>query len=174
MKVPCPSCLSPIVETEKSCPFCKTKLKAFVVSPAPPVKKLDFPKLVKKLNRKYKVLSIEDDRVFSKFLKLSLENNNYDVVTIDNGSDGFKVAKEFQPDLILLDINLPTISGFDTAKLIRKEASIADTPIVVVTSLTQDINRNRCYELGVNYYLTKPVRIEELYNIIAEQLKQVV
>lgn len=89
-------------------------------------------------------------------------------VVAANGEDGMAMAKSLRPDLILLDLMLPDINGFDVCLRLRREPRTRTTPIVMVTALGDDRNRQRGFRVGANAYVTKPYGAQDLYSAIEE------
>lgn len=118
-----------------------------------------------------RLLLIEDDPIFSAILGTALKSRGYGVEIEHDGLKGLARAAESHPDLIILDVNLPTLSGFDVAKKLRDNPEMRDTPILMLTALSQEANIMRGYSLGVEDYLTKPFPIEHLFLKIKKYLK---
>ncbi len=110
-----------------------------------------------------KILLIEDDPTFSLILQISLKSRGYDVQAVDDGLKGLSRAAEYRPDLIVLDVNLPVLSGFDVAKKLKESESLKDIPIIMLTALSQEVNISRGYSLGIEDYLIKPFPVEHIF-----------
>jgi len=109
-----------------------------------------------------KILLVDDDITTLLVFKAHLSKAGY---TIDTAADGMAALKKipiFNPDLILLDINMPKMSGFEVAKRLKEDPKTAAIPIFMMTSLKQEANIKHGYELGIEEYLTKPANIEHL------------
>lgn len=106
-----------------------------------------------------KILIVEDDELIAELEKDYLEASNYETETAGSGILGLKYAKEKEYDLILLDVMLPGISGFDICRELRKET---DIPIIMVTAKGEDIDKIRGLGLGVDDYMVKPFSPSEL------------
>lgn len=119
-----------------------------------------------------KLLLIEDDPIFSMILRTALKSRGYEVETEGDGLKGLLRAADYRPDLIILDVNLPTLSGFDVAKRLKESEDLKDTPILMLTALNQEANIMRGYSLGVEDYLTKPFPIEHLFLKIRKYLRE--
>lgn len=120
---------------------------------------------------KKKVLIIKEDNVFNNIIKKYFQKNEYDVEITNNGNEGLRKAMLNKPDAIILDINLPTMSGFVVTKKIRSNDFLKDVPIVMVSPLGQELNKNKSYMLGVDDYISMPVSVESVYNKVDTQVE---
>lgn len=109
-----------------------------------------------------KILVIDDDITINELIQVNLELQGYKVIVAYNGITGFALAKQEQPDLIILDVMMPEIDGFTVAKRIRECTQIQDTPILMLTALSQLNDKVKGFDIGVDDYLVKPFEIEEL------------
>ncbi|MCK4501266.1 response regulator [Candidatus Babeliales bacterium] len=126
-------------------------------------------------NKKIKILIIEDDNFLSGFYSKKLSDENYEVFSAFDGEKGVKIAKEKKPDLILLDLILPKMSGFDVIEKL-KSGDCKDIPIVLLTNLSEKENIERALSLGVEDYLIKvyftPSEIvEKIKKILSKRYK---
>jgi len=104
---------------------------------------------------KNKILFIEDERALHKSLGEILSINGFELISAYDGEEGLKLAKESKPDLILLDLILPKLHGFDVLKKIKESRDMEDIPLIILTNL-EDINDiEKAIELGTTTYLTK-------------------
>lgn len=103
------------------------------------------------------VLLIEDNEQNRYLLTFLLEQHRYAVVSVADGMRGIEAAKSFVPDVILLDIQLPTMDGYAVARELRHNPSLRDTPIVAVTSYAMPGDRERALESGCTGYIEKPI-----------------
>jgi len=106
-----------------------------------------------------KILVVDDDKNLLDVLKYNLVNDGFTVVTAEDGIQALEIARREKPDLILLDIMLPGLDGFEVCRILRKEMSI---PILMLTAKTQEIDKVVGLELGADDYITKPFSIREL------------
>jgi DNA-binding response OmpR family regulator len=106
-----------------------------------------------------KVLVVDDDVKTVELVKLYLNSDGYRVLTAYNGNDALQMARESHPDLIVLDLMLPGISGLDVCRTLRAES---DVPIIMLTALTTDDDRLTGLDLGADDYVTKPFSPREL------------
>lgn len=104
-----------------------------------------------------KVLIIEDNEQNMYMISYLLENNNYEVIPVFNGIDGINKAKEVLPDIILLDIQLPEMNGYDIARELKKIESIKDIPIITVTSYAMAGDKEKALDAGAIGYIEKPI-----------------
>jgi DNA-binding response OmpR family regulator len=112
-------------------------------------------------NKKTKILIVEDDETILMGLKDDLEYEGYEVVVADNGKDGFKLARSSDFQLIILDILLPELNGFEICKKLREEN--VKTPILMLTAArTEEIDKVMGLELGADDYVIKPVGSREM------------
>jgi chemosensory pili system protein ChpA (sensor histidine kinase/response regulator) len=93
-------------------------------------------------------------------------------MTAKDGLDAIKVMSEAKPDIILLDIEMPRMDGYEFASHVRNDERVADVPIIMITSRVGDKHRARAIELGVNDYLGKPYQDSELLDAIGRLLEE--
>ena len=105
------------------------------------------------------ILVVEDEPSFVEALTVGLRREGFDVVVATDGADALEKYEEVQPDLVLLDIMLPRISGIDVCRQLRKKTQ---TPIIMVTAKSEEIDTVVGLEVGADDYVTKPYRLREL------------
>lgn len=115
-----------------------------------------------------KILIIDDDLAFSAVIKTLLQQLGNNVFTASDGRQGLEMAAQYQPDAIVLDVNLPTFSGFDVMKQLRSDQQLKQISVVMISALTQDSNRLRGLSLGSRGYLAKPFTVEQLLAVISD------
>jgi chemosensory pili system protein ChpA (sensor histidine kinase/response regulator) len=101
-----------------------------------------------------------------------LERNGMRVVTAKDGIDAISVLQDAKPDIILLDIEMPNMDGYEFATHVRNDERVSDVPIIMITSRVGDKHRARAIEIGVNDYLGKPYQDEQLLNAIRRLLDE--
>jgi two-component system phosphate regulon response regulator PhoB len=116
-----------------------------------------------------RILIIDDDLAFSSVIKMLLQQRGHQVFTAVDGRQGLEMAAEYLPQIIVLDINLPTFSGFDVIKQLKENEQLQAIPVVMVSALSQDSNRVRGLALGSRGYLPKPFTIEQLLAVIRDK-----
>ena len=119
-----------------------------------------------------KILVIDDDIAINELVKINLELQGYEVKQAFNGTDGFALAKQEEPNLIVLDVMMPEVDGFTVAQRIRQCEGISDTPIIMLTALSQLNDKVNGFDIGVDDYLTKPFEIDELIVRVRALLKR--
>ncbi len=119
-----------------------------------------------------KILVIDDDITINELVKVNLELRGYTVFSAENGEDGFALAKQELPDLIILDVMMPKVDGFTVAKRIRENYSTTDTPILMLTALSQITDKVKGFDIGVDDYLVKPFEVDELLVRVRALLKR--
>ncbi len=132
------------------------------------VKKVDVTG--KKVSGRKTLLIIEDEKNIALAEKLILEND-FDVHLAHDGKEGHDKALVLRPDIILLDIMLPSMSGFDVCKRLRTNASLQHTKIVMVTAKDQDKDELMGMDLGADDYIMKPFEADELIHVVNQVLK---
>ena len=105
--------------------------------------------------QKKKILLVEDDTALSAVYRSRLEIEGFDVREANNGEDALSATVECRPDLILLDVMMPKISGFDVLDILRNTPETANVRIIMLTALSQPKDRERAESLGVDDYLVK-------------------
>lgn len=116
------------------------------------------------------ILNVEDIEENRMLVKRILESEGYHVVDAVSALEGIEMARTVEPDLILMDINLPDLDGFTAVTRIRGFAKLQAVPIIAVTARTVDNDRARATAIGCDGYITKPVDIEELLTEVARHL----
>jgi chemosensory pili system protein ChpA (sensor histidine kinase/response regulator) len=116
------------------------------------------------------VLVVDDSLTVRKVTSRLLTREGFNVITAKDGFDALKTLEEQRPDIILLDIEMPKMDGFEFAKLVKGDDSLKTIPIIMITSRTADKHRLRAKELGVNAYLGKPYQEDELLANITDLL----
>ena len=118
---------------------------------------------------KIKILVIDDEADFCYFVKKNLmQHELFDVITATNGMLGIELAKNEQPDIVLLDLIMPDMPGDDVAAALKNDGATADIPILYITALAtgDDVGENADQKTGGNYILPKPVRTKNLIKTI--------
>lgn len=118
------------------------------------------------------VMVVDDSITVRKVTTRLLERNDMNVITAKDGVDAVAKLQEHVPDIMLLDIEMPRMDGFELATHVRNEARLRDIPIIMITSRTGDKHRQRAMQIGVNRYLGKPFQETELLENIKGLLEE--
>ena len=109
-----------------------------------------------------RVLIAEDNRENLDMLRRRLERRGYAVFAASDGQAAVNMTNELRPDIVLMDVSMPILSGLEATRAIRAQAAVAGTPIVALTAHAMDGDRARCMEAGCDAYATKPVDLPGL------------
>lgn len=121
----------------------------------------------------YKILIVDDVVSNVLLLKILLTNEKFQVCTASNGKMCIEMAKSEHPDLILLDVMMPDLNGFDTAVILKKDPETQDIPIIFLTALNNPSDLVKGFQVGANDFLTKPFNKEELIMRVMHQIQLV-
>ena len=122
---------------------------------------------------KSKILIIEDDLDVAEMLNAYFRVQGYDVFTVNWGEDGVRSCQTIHPDLVILDIRLPDIDGYEVARRLRGDRRTAEVPIIFLTEKRDRSDRLQGLELGADDYITKPFDVQELRLRVRNALKRV-
>ena len=118
---------------------------------------------------KYKILAVDDEQRMVRFIQLNLEQDGFQVITAYNGKEALEQVRTQLPDLILLDIMMPDINGFEVLKKIRE---VNNVPVIMLTAKGEEDDRIQGLELGADDYITKPFSPRELVSRIRAVLRR--
>ena len=124
--------------------------------------------------RAYRILVVDDSVTVRKVTTRLLERNGFEVFTAKDGVDAIATLQDHVPDLMLLDIEMPRMDGFEVASVVRHDSRLKHVPIIMITSRTGDKHRTRAFSIGVNEYLGKPFQEDKLLSTIDSLLTEVV
>jgi CheY-like chemotaxis protein len=116
------------------------------------------------------ILVVDDSADNVAVISLDLQQQGYRVVTASNGEDAVTVATQTFPNLILMDINLPTLDGLGATRRIRETDGLRDVPIVAITAFGTEGFQRAAYDAGISGYLTKPIDFDRMHLLIARLL----
>src|SRR5258708_24778035 len=119
-----------------------------------------------------RILIVEDNELIWMLLKDVLEFHGYAIVSTRLGATVLDLARQHRPDLILMDIQLPDISGIDAAHQLKADEETRSIPIIAVTAFAMPGDKSKILESGIDGYIAKPYKIQEMLDIVAEHLKQ--
>lgn len=113
-----------------------------------------------------KILVVEDNEDNLVYITYALALFKYHYLVTQNAHEGLFLAQEYQPDLIILDIKMPQISGIDLIKMLRSQDKLSQTPVVAVTALATESEKELIFNAGFNGYLVKPYFLDDLKQTI--------
>lgn len=117
-----------------------------------------------------KILVVDDEKPIVDILKFNLEKEGFEVLTADNGMSALEIALSQNPDLILLDIMLPKMDGFDVCRKVREKLNV---PIIMITARDEEVDKVLGLELGADDYITKPFSVRELIARVKANMRRV-
>jgi DNA-binding response OmpR family regulator len=118
---------------------------------------------------RYKILAVDDEKRMVRFIQLNLEQDGFQVITAYNGKEAIEAVRTQLPDLILLDIMMPDLNGFEVLKKIREVSSV---PVIMLTAKGEEDDRIQGLELGADDYITKPFSPREMVSRIRAVLRR--
>jgi CheY-like chemotaxis protein len=119
-----------------------------------------------------KILIVEDAEVVAQLMSEYLRHQGYQTFIALDGQEGVLLARQEHPQIIFMDVMMPVMNGLDATRQIRADATLKDVPIIALTALAMPDDRERCLAAGMNDYLSKPIQIQELTQIIDRHLNQ--
>ncbi|MEM7172169.1 MAG: response regulator [Pseudomonadota bacterium] len=121
-----------------------------------------------------KIVIVDDEVHIRALLEQSLEELEEDfgveILTAENGQEGLDLVKEIRPNLVLLDVMMPAMNGYDVCRSIREDPNLKDVIVILLTAKGQEADREQGVQVGANRYLTKPFDPDELLDIAKELL----
>src|SRR5205814_6306845 len=120
-----------------------------------------------------RILLAEDDRILRKAGEVSLRKKGYEVIPAVDGEDALAKTRDQKPDLILLDVMMPKMQGFDVLRALKGDPAVRDIPVIMLTNLEQPADIKRAADAGAHSYLVKSnMNLDELAARIAEALAE--
>jgi len=117
-----------------------------------------------------KILAIEDDPSFRDLLQLHLQSAGHKVRTAADPEEGLRAFLEDPPELVLLDLDLPYLSGFEVLEALRSDEGSRAVPVIVITGRADGETYDRCRRIGIDGFASKPLKREELLRVIDKAL----
>ena len=121
---------------------------------------------------KKRILLVEDDPGAIRLVGYTLEQEGYEVLTAANGVEGLRKAREEEPDLLILDVMLPGLDGFELCRRLRADAQTAGLPVLMLSAKAQEIDKTTGLKMGADAYLTKPADPSEIVSRVESLLAQ--
>ncbi len=122
-------------------------------------------------NERGKVLIVDDTVSIINMIKTALSNENYQILIATSGENGIKSAQIAKPDLILLDVLMPEMDGYETCRRLKSDEETKDIPVLFMSALTEVFDKVKAFNLGAVDYVTKPINVEELLARVHTQVK---
>jgi len=116
------------------------------------------------------ILLAEDSEANIEAITGYLEATGHRLIVARDGAEALNLARDRRPDLVLMDIQMPGMDGFEAIRRIRADMTLSHIPIIALTALAMPGDANRCLEAGADHYLSKPVRLRKLVEIIKETI----
>jgi len=119
------------------------------------------------------ILVVDDERHIVELVRFNFEKEGYNVITACDGREAYKRAQEEKPDLIVLDVMLPEMDGFEVCQAIQKDAEMSEIPIIMLTARSEEIDKILGLEIGADDYITKPFSPRELLARVKARLRRI-
>jgi len=120
---------------------------------------------------KKKILVVEDERTIADILVFNLEREGYEAIAAGDGTAGLKSALEDEPDLILLDVMLPGMDGFEVLRRVREKSQV---PVIMLTAQEEETDKVEALDMGADDYITKPFSMRELMARVKANMRRTV
>ena len=117
-----------------------------------------------------KILVVDDEERMVRFIRMNLEHDGFQVAEAFNGRQAIQKLRDVTPDLILLDVMMPDISGLEVLRYIRREPDLASIPVIILSAKSMPGDIKTGLEAGASMYLTKPVGFQDLKNAVEQVL----
>jgi len=114
------------------------------------------------MKRQYTVLAVDDENDVLLIVKTALQAEGYRVLTAPDGPEALKTAREEKPDLVLLDVMMPGMDGFEVLDKLREDEATCMIPIIMLTGLSERDRKRSAIERGIKYYIVKPFDFQDL------------
>ena len=121
--------------------------------------------------REITILAVDDNPTDLKLIERALVSGGYKLITAKDGEEAVKIARVHKPDLILMDILMPKMSGYTACLEIKKDPKTKDIPIIMLTALGQELHRGLAKNIEAAGYIVKPINVKDLYNSVNEFLQ---
>jgi two-component system alkaline phosphatase synthesis response regulator PhoP/two-component system response regulator VicR len=113
-----------------------------------------------------RILAVDDEPNIVRLIQVNLERHGYQVETANNGAQALAKIRENRPDLLVSDVMMPEMDGFELLSSIRRDPALSDLPVIMLTAKAQDANVMEGYSRGADMYLTKPFNPAELLQFV--------
>lgn len=120
----------------------------------------------------YKILVVDDEKAIVDVIRTNLEYEGYDVVTAYDGLEALEKVDQEKPDLVILDIMMPKLDGYEVLQALRGQPETQDIPVIVLTAYPSDIGAMAAFRHDVDSYLSKPFQPEEMISLVERILSE--
>lgn len=117
-----------------------------------------------------KILVVDDESHIVNILKFNLKKSGYDVVTAGNGEEALVIIANEKPDVIICDVMMPKVTGFEVCQKVKSDDSLKQIPFILLTAKGQEVDKDIGLKFGADYYLTKPFSPKNIVDKVAEIL----
>ena len=118
-----------------------------------------------------RILIVDDEIFMIQLLKYNLHKNGYEVYSASNGTEAWKKLKSARIDLVITDLDMPQMDGYELCRKIHSNKNLQNVPVIIVTCKTQSYNKEKISECGIKEYITKPFNPSYLLKVVGEVLK---
>ncbi len=118
-----------------------------------------------------KILAVDDEKHIVRLVQVNLERQGYEVVTANDGREALEKVESEKPDLVVLDVMMPYMDGFEVLQNLRRNPNTRDIPVIMLTAKAQDADVFKGWQSGVDCYLTKPFNPMELISFVKRIFK---
>jgi DNA-binding response OmpR family regulator len=118
-----------------------------------------------------RVLVVDDHPPTIQLIRAALEEMGLEVSSAGNGAEGLLAIRQQRPDLVILDVMMPVMDGFQTVRVLRQDTETADLPVILLTARSADEDVARGWSSGASCYLTKPFEVTELTSLVKRMLE---
>lgn len=121
----------------------------------------------------YKILVVDDEPPIVRLMEFILARQGHEMIVAVNGEEALDKVRAHAPDLVLLDIMMPRIDGYDVARTLRADPEFANIPIIMLSAKAQEEDIQRGKDVGVNEYITKPFSPDHLVAVVSDYLTRI-
>lgn len=121
--------------------------------------------------KKFKVLVVDDEIPIQRIVKFNLEKEGYVVFLADDGKKALESVKQNRPDMILLDVMMPEMDGYEVCKVLKKDTKTKNIPVIMLTARGQESDEKKGLSSGADDYITKPFSPKKLMELVRQKIK---
>jgi len=118
-----------------------------------------------------KILAVDDEKHIVRLVQVNLERQGFEVITAGDGKEALQKVEDERPDLVVLDVMMPYMDGFEVLQTLRRNPATREIPVIMLTAKAQDADVFRGWQSGVDMYLTKPFKPMELVSFVKRIFK---